>query len=90
MDLSAKIKDIKYRPLLCRKLSTYKIDDLEKALNKDASFFLESIKGAAQGGYSVEPVALAEQRLDAALLPVYENNGVFDGQPGHFEGDDGL
>ncbi|MFZ5366359.1 MAG: hypothetical protein ACOZBZ_03625 [Patescibacteria group bacterium] len=41
MVLSARITGIKYTPLLCRKLATYRIDKLGDALIKDASFFLE-------------------------------------------------
>lgn len=40
MDLLTKITGIKYKPLLCRKLNTYKINDLDKALSKEATFIL--------------------------------------------------
>jgi hypothetical protein len=40
MDLSAKIKGIKYKPLLCRNLEVFKFDDLEKALSSYGSFIL--------------------------------------------------
>jgi len=40
MDLLAKITGIKYKPLLCRKLNTYPIKELNKALSKDATFIL--------------------------------------------------
>ncbi len=41
MDLSAKITGIKYTPLLCGKLDTFDFKDLEKALQKKASFILK-------------------------------------------------
>lgn len=40
MDIRAKITGIKYTPLLCRKLNTFDIKDMEKALSKDATFIL--------------------------------------------------
>ncbi|MCS7092154.1 MAG: hypothetical protein NZM26_02285 [Patescibacteria group bacterium] len=40
MDLSAKIKGIKYKPLLCRELEVFEFKDLEKALSSCASFIL--------------------------------------------------
>ncbi len=40
MDLSAKIKGIKYKPLLCRDLEIFEFKDLEKALSSCASFIL--------------------------------------------------
>ena len=41
MDLSAKIKGIKYQPLLCKELRIYDLSDLEKALDTSASFILK-------------------------------------------------
>jgi len=41
MDLSAKIKGIKYKPLLCRELEVFNSRDLEKALSSCASFILK-------------------------------------------------
>jgi len=41
MDLSAKIKGIKYSPFLCRDLPTFEFTDLEKALASSASFILK-------------------------------------------------
>ncbi len=40
MDLSAKIKGIKYKPLLCRKLKVFEFKNLEEALSSCASFML--------------------------------------------------
>ena len=40
MDVSAKIKGIKYSPLLCRTLNEYPISALDIALSKDATFIL--------------------------------------------------
>jgi len=40
MDLSAKIKGIKYKPFLCRDLEVFEFIDLEKALASSASFIL--------------------------------------------------
>jgi hypothetical protein len=44
MDLSAKIKGIKYTPFLCRDLETFEFNDLGKALTSAASFYLETNK----------------------------------------------
>jgi len=41
MDLSAKIKGIKYKPLLCRDLEVFDYKNLEKALSSCASFILK-------------------------------------------------
>jgi len=40
MDILAKIKGIKYNPLLCRDLEVFDYKDLEKALASCASFIL--------------------------------------------------
>ena len=39
--VNAKIKGVKYTPLLCRKLQTFNIKDLAKALDSDATFILK-------------------------------------------------
>ncbi len=39
--IQAKITGIKYKPHLCKKLDTYDYKDLELALNKSSTFFLE-------------------------------------------------
>lgn len=44
MDLFAKIKGIKYKPLLCRELEVFNFKDLEKALSSCASFILKIAK----------------------------------------------
>lgn len=41
MDLSAKIRGIKYKPLLCKELDVYEINELAKAINHSASFILK-------------------------------------------------
>jgi hypothetical protein len=41
MDLSAKIRGIKYKPLLCKELDVYEINELEEAINQSASFILK-------------------------------------------------
>jgi len=41
MDLSAKIKGIKYNPLLCRELEVFDYRDLEKALDSCSSFIIK-------------------------------------------------
>ncbi len=41
MDLSAKIKGIKYKPFLCRDLAIFEFGDLEKAIASNASFILK-------------------------------------------------
>jgi hypothetical protein len=40
MDISAKIKGIKYNPLLCRQLQIFDFKDLHRALSSSASFIL--------------------------------------------------
>jgi len=40
MEISAEITGIKYKPLLCRELKAYSIENLEQALSKDATFLL--------------------------------------------------
>ncbi len=40
MDVSAKIKGIKYSPFLCRELKEYDFSNIESALSKDGSFLL--------------------------------------------------
>lgn len=44
MDLFAKIKGIKYKPLLCRRLEVFDFKDLEKALASRGSFILKISK----------------------------------------------
>jgi len=41
MDLSAKIKGIKYKPFLCRDLEVFEFNELGKALTSSASFILK-------------------------------------------------
>jgi len=41
MDLSAKIKGIKYKPFLCKDLEVFEFSELEKALDFSASFILK-------------------------------------------------
>lgn len=41
IEVNAKIKGIKYTPLLCRELETFKIKDIESALKKSVTFILE-------------------------------------------------
>ncbi|MCM8816880.1 MAG: hypothetical protein NC913_05140, partial [Candidatus Omnitrophica bacterium] len=41
MDLSAKIKGIRYKPLLCRDLEIFEFKDLEKALGCSSSFIID-------------------------------------------------
>jgi hypothetical protein len=41
MDIFAEIKEIKYKPFLCRKLNTFSIKELEDALSKEATFILD-------------------------------------------------
>ena len=40
-NISAKIKGIKYTPLLCRQLNTFNFIELDKALSNDATFILK-------------------------------------------------
>ena len=41
INIVAKIKGIKYTPLLCRRLHTYTLKELKEALSKDATFILK-------------------------------------------------
>lgn len=55
MDLSTKIKGIEYKPLLCRKLNTYKVNELQKGLSKDATFILNVNKNQIAISWWVSP-----------------------------------
>lgn len=48
MDLSAKITGIKYKPFLCRQLNNYNIEELDKALSKEATFILNILNNKNQ------------------------------------------
>lgn len=41
MNISAKITGIKYTPFLCRELNAFGINDIDKALSKEATFILD-------------------------------------------------
>ena len=41
MIITAKIKEMKYTPLLCRELNSYNLNQLDLALSKDATFILK-------------------------------------------------
>jgi len=41
MDISAKVKGIKYKPFCCQKLKTYKWEDIKTKLPKEGSFLIE-------------------------------------------------
>ena len=41
-DITAEIKGIKYTPFLCRKLNTFKTEELEQALSEQATFILKT------------------------------------------------
>ncbi len=40
LNVTATIKGIKYKPLLCRKLNLFSVEELDKALSSDATFIL--------------------------------------------------
>ncbi len=42
MNISAIIRGIQYKPLLCRKLNTFPFEELAKALSKDGTFILKA------------------------------------------------
>ncbi|MCX7999288.1 MAG: hypothetical protein N3A69_10125, partial [Leptospiraceae bacterium] len=42
IQVTAKIKGLKYTPFLCRHLSTFPFSDLDKALEKEATFLLQT------------------------------------------------
>jgi len=41
VEIFAEIEGIKYKPLLCKQLKTYKFNELEQAISKNGSFILE-------------------------------------------------
>lgn len=88
MDLSAKITGIKYRPFLCRELNAYNIDDLDKALSKDATFILNinnknpiaiswwvSAKRTRSYPYARVYDSLAFSGKKATIIPIMKDEG---------------
>jgi len=87
MDLSAKITGIKYKPFLCRKLNTYQINDLQKALSRDATFVLNvnknqiaiswwvSAKRTRSYPYARVYDSLAFSGKKATIIPVMKDEG---------------
>lgn len=87
MDLSAKITGIKYKPFLCRKLNTYQINDLQKALSKDATFVLNvnknqiaiswwvSAKRTRSYPYARVYDSLAFSGKKATIIPIMKDEG---------------
>ncbi len=73
MKITAKIiKGINYSPLLCRKLSSYKFSELEKALSKDATFFLDIDK---QNKIAVSWWVSAKRTRSYPYARVYDSYG---------------
>jgi len=89
--INATITGISYKPFLCRSLNSYKIEDLETALESDASFILEKpdkIKVVISWWVSAKrtrsyPYARVYDTLNfsgkkVTIIPVFKDEG-FDG-----------
>jgi hypothetical protein len=72
MDLSAKIKGIKYKPFLCRDLETFEFNDLGKALTSAASFYLETNK---ENKVAISWWVLAKRTRSYPYARVYDTLG---------------
>jgi predicted DNA binding CopG/RHH family protein len=55
VDIFATIKEIKYKPFLCKKLNVFNFNDLDKALQKEASFILKIGKNKIAVSWWVSP-----------------------------------
>jgi len=89
MDLLAKITGIKYKPLLCRKLNTYTIKELDKALSKEATFILDvddktqiviswwvSAKRTRSYPYARVYDSLGFSGKKATIIPIMKDEGI--------------
>jgi hypothetical protein len=55
VDVFAEVKGIKYKPLLCRKLDAFSFDNIDKALQKEASFILRVNENEIAASWWVSP-----------------------------------
>lgn len=72
MDISAKIKCVKYTPLLCRELESYNFDDLDKALSNSATFILNCGK---ENRFTVSWWVSAKRTRTYPYVRVYDSLG---------------
>ena len=87
--ITAKIKGIKYTPLLCRKLSTFNFNELGNALSKDATFILKiddknqialswwvSAKRTRSYPYSRIYDSLGFAGKKITIIPIFKDEGI--------------
>ena len=87
--ITAKIKGIKYTPLLCRKLNTFNFNELDKALSKDATFILKiddknqialswwvSAKRTRSYPYSRVYDSLSFAGKKVTIIPIVKDEGI--------------
>ncbi|MEM2916627.1 MAG: hypothetical protein QXT19_04695 [Candidatus Woesearchaeota archaeon] len=87
-NITAKIKGIKYTPLLCRKLHTFNFNDLDKALSKEATFILRiddknqialswwvSAKRTRSYPYARVYDSLAFAGKKVTIIPIFKDEG---------------
>jgi len=74
MDLSAKIKGIKYKPFLCRDLEVFEFSELEKALASSASFILKINK---ENKVAISWWVSAKRTRSYPYARVYDTLGFF-------------
>jgi len=74
MDLSAKIKGVKYKPLLCRDLEVFEFSELEKALASSASFILQINK---ENKVAISWWVSAKRTRSYPYARVYDTLGFF-------------
>jgi hypothetical protein len=88
MDILANIKGIKYKPYLCRKLNSYDMNDLSKALSKEATFILNinkkdkiavswwvSAKRTRSYPYARVYDSLGFSGKKLTIIPIYKDEG---------------
>ncbi len=87
MEITAKIEGIEYTPYLCRELKEYSIDDIEIALNKDATFILNvdkhklavswwvSAKRTRSYPYARVYDALGFSGKKVTIIPIFKDEG---------------
>ena len=87
--ITAKIKGIKYTPLLCRKLNTFNFNELDKALSKDATFIFKiddknqialswwvSAKRTRSYPYSRVYDSLSFAGKKVTIIPIVKDEGI--------------
>ncbi len=89
ISITAKIKGIKYAPLLCKKLNTFDFDELKNALSKEATFILKideknqiavswwvSAKRTRSYPYVRVYDSLSFSGKKITIIPIYKDEGV--------------